>query len=150
MNPQNHMTGVKGVTVPAGITVQSPQVKSVTFRGSGRNLEMTVTGSGFGAKPAAVPGEGDVPFFAFDDQPFDSTVWQAGLANRSTNDAVGLNYVSWSDTKIAISGFGSEYGRGPATANHWTVARDRVRLPAAARVRERPVWCDVAPNRATL
>jgi hypothetical protein len=121
-NPQNHMIGVQGVTVPTGIAVRLPQIKSVTFNGSGRNLRMTVTGSGFGAAPIRLPNEGDVRFFGFTDQPFASTRWQAGFANCGTNDTVGLNYVSWSDTKISISGFGSEYGRGPAASNHWTVA----------------------------
>jgi hypothetical protein len=83
---------------------------------------MTITGSGFGTAPLGVPGESVLPFLSFIDQPLDLAQWQAGYAGCGNVDAVTLDYTSWSNTKILISGFGREYGRGPRGRHKWTVS----------------------------
>jgi hypothetical protein len=132
-NPQNKTISVKPTTIPNSITITSPpKIDSVVFTGSGRNLKMTINGSGFGTAPRNVPGDLDVPFFAFVDLPFDMPgetgftpgQWGAGyeLSSCGWNNTVTLRYASWSPTRIAITGFGPKYGKGPRNSRHWTVS----------------------------
>jgi hypothetical protein len=123
-NPQNKTISVTGIAIPNSITmIPRPKIESVAFTGSGRSLKMTIRGFGFGAAPHKVPGEEDLPFFSFVDLPFDATAeWVAGYASCGTSAAVTLDYASWSPTRIAISGFGPEYGRGPRQHHNWTVS----------------------------
>jgi len=122
-NPQNKSENVAGTSIPSSIRVTSPpKIQAVTFSGSGQNLHMTVTGSGFGLAPPQVPGETDLPNFAFVDQPFGTGGWLAGYGGCGALDAVTLDYLSWSDTRIVISGFGKRYGTGPRAYRKWTVA----------------------------
>jgi hypothetical protein len=132
-NPQNKTISVKPTAIPSSITItSSPKIDSVVFTGSGRNLKMTISGSGFGTAPRNVPGDLDVPFFAFVDLPFDAGPWggaapgQWGAGYESSScgwsNSVTLRYASWSPTRIAISGFGPNYGRGPRNAHKWTVS----------------------------
>jgi hypothetical protein len=132
-NPQNKSIGLLGTVIPESITFASPKITSVTFRGSGASLKMTVTGSGFGNTPASLPGEQDLPFFSFIDLPFGPRTWQAGYGSPDfADDAVTLNYLSWSDQKIVISGFGGDYGNGPSKNRKYTVAsKDRVAIQVA-------------------
>jgi hypothetical protein len=112
-NPQNHLVGIsKGVNIPNTITLASPTIKSVSFAGGiGRNLKMTIVGSGFGASPPNLPFAGDLPFFAFVDRPFEATEWVAGYTQGIFHDAVTLKYAFWSPTKIIILGFEGSYGQ---------------------------------------
>jgi len=120
-NPQNKTIGVLSAATSKSIRLTSTKIAAVAFAGSGRNLQMTITGSGFGAAPPGVPGEGDLPFFLFTDLPFDTVQWYAGYIGCGIS-TMGLDYASWSDTKIVISGFGSEYGKGPRSSRSWRVA----------------------------
>jgi hypothetical protein len=112
-NPQNHLLGIsKSVNIPNTITLAAPIITSVSFAGSiGRNLQMTIAGSGFGASPPNLPFVGDLPFFAFVDRPFEATEWVAGYTQGIFRDTVTLKYGFWSDTKIKILGFGGSYGQ---------------------------------------
>lgn len=131
-NPQNKTVGVFAKAVPKSIAIVSPTINSVAFGGSGETLRMTVTGTGFGATPPSLPAQTNLPFFVFIDRPFAPATWEAGYANCGFGDAVALNYVSWSDTKISIDGFGRSYGRGPRGSRKWTVASGDVVAIAAA------------------
>jgi hypothetical protein len=112
-NSQNHLTGFsRGVTVPKTIRLASPTIKSVSFAGGiGKNLEMTISGSGFGASPPNLPFTGNLAFFAFIDRPFGPKGWEAGYSQGPFHDAVTLKYGLWSPNKIVIRGFGGAYGQ---------------------------------------
>jgi hypothetical protein len=113
-NPQNHLVGISSrVTIPRTIEFASPRIKSVTFAGLiGRNLEMTILGSGFGVSPPNFPFVGNLLFFAFADRPFEATGgWTAGYAQDRVQDTVTLKYGFWSPDKIVILGFGGAYGK---------------------------------------
>jgi hypothetical protein len=111
-NPQSHLVGISGqFSVPKTIILRSPTIGSVSFAGGvGRNLEMTVLGSGFGASPPGLPFDGDLPFFSFTDKPFELEQWNAGYTTLKGGDSVSLNYALWLDNRIVIVGFGGEYG----------------------------------------
>lgn len=107
-----------GGNVPGGTS--TPIVTSVQLVGTGQNLQITVNGSGFGSAPVLMPYSGDLNYFDFGDfrTPCEgSALFSAGFARWGiqTPDAVALNYESWSDTQIVISGFGGGYGSGCAT-----------------------------------
>jgi hypothetical protein len=92
-----------------------PTIKNVTFSGNGKNLVMTITGSGFGSAPSGVPGSTDIPYFQFLDwRAVDG--YSAGYVGQGYTDTLTLNYASWSNTQIVINGFGSEYGDDGWTA----------------------------------
>jgi hypothetical protein len=86
-----------------------PVISSVVFSGSGVNLGITVNGSGFGAAPPGIPGKGDTPCFQFTHL---SGAWHAGYVGNGQTDTVGLNYTSWTDTQIVISGFTGNFITG--------------------------------------
>ncbi len=93
----------------------NPVVKSVAFSGSGKNLKVTVTGSGFGAAPSGVPGTGDIPYLNYLEWNIkspgqDNYPWAAGWEAQGITDTVTLKYTSWSDTQIVASGFAGAYG----------------------------------------
>jgi hypothetical protein len=121
-NPHNQAIGVATATIPSSIALVSPKIRSVAIGGTGKNLQLTISGSGFGPAPPGVPGEASVPFFSFVDEPFSSAAWQAGYQGCGQADFVLLNFVSWSNTKIRISGFSNEYGKGSPANHHYTVA----------------------------
>jgi len=123
-NPQDKSVGILATAVPKSIRISTPKITSVTFTGSRENLRMKIQGTGFGAAPVGVtlPFDGNLPFFAFIDLPFDAAEWVAGYTNCGYPNLVTLDYESWSNTKIAVSGFGSTYGTGPGRYHHYTVA----------------------------
>lgn len=129
-NPQNHTVSVADVQVPTTIKIVHPQITSVSFANIGENMRITVNGSGFGAAPSGVPGSVNLPYFSFVDRLLTATSWQAGYISpkdHSFNNAVTLNYMSWSPTKIAIAGFGARYGQ-----EVWTVtSKDPVEIVVA-------------------
>jgi hypothetical protein len=101
---------------------KNPKIKSVTFSGSGATLKITITGTGFGAAPAGVPGTVDIPYLNFLDwnvkAPGQFNVpWGAGWAAQGLSDTVTLNYASWTDTQIVINGFGGAYGSNGLTVS---------------------------------
>jgi len=102
--------------VPAG----NPRISSVKFSGSGADLGITITGTGFGSAPVTMPYTGDLNDFFFGDFRshcgVSSSLFSAGgsyFGDRSA-DAVTLNYQSWTNTQIQISGFAGAYGTGCA------------------------------------
>ncbi len=100
--------------VPTSTAV--PQITSVQLTGSGQSTQIVVQGSGFGAAPSTMPAAGDsadLNFFRFRDfrsHCSGSAQFEAGFGS----DPVTLNYQSWSDSEIVISGFGGAYGEGCA------------------------------------
>lgn len=98
-----------------------PKITSIKISGSGAALTVTVNGSGFGSAPSGVGQNGNSPFFVFSDVNNASTGtggerWNAGFCGSYECDGVTMGYVSWSDTQIVMSGFGSSYG-----SNNWFV-----------------------------
>jgi hypothetical protein len=117
-NPSSGLGATWGGNVPGG-GVGTPQIRSVTFSGSGQSLRIIVQGSGFGNAPVSMPFTGDLNYFIFDDARAHcggSTLFEAGTtAWGHRPDSVTLNYESWSDTEIVINGFADSYGQGCAT-----------------------------------
>ncbi len=102
------------------LPVTTPTIAAVQFAGSGQNLQMTVQGSGFGTAPVAMPYTGDLPQFFFQDDRTPcsgSSLFTAGWTywGALPASAVTLQFESWSDTEIQISGFAGQYGSGCAT-----------------------------------
>jgi hypothetical protein len=112
-NPVTGAAATWGGNVPGGSG--APQISSVTFAGSGTNLQIYINGSGFGSTPAGLPFTGDLNQFIFQDH---FTHSGAGDFEAGGNiwgirsDFVTLQYQSWSDNQIVISGFGGSYGQG--------------------------------------
>lgn len=107
INDSAQTSGTWGGTVPGGASTR-PVIKKVALSGAGANLQMVITGHGFGASPSGIPGTGRQASFIFIDftAANNNTPWAAG----STLDSVPLNYVSWSDTQVVVNGFGPGYG----------------------------------------
>jgi hypothetical protein len=104
-------TAAASANLPGGPA--PPVIKHVSFKGSGANLKIFVTGSGFGSTPPGVPGDNDIPYFGL-------LIYMPGYAPNSDHypwyaghpgNAVTLKYKSWSDTRIEVDGFGSYYGQ---------------------------------------
>lgn len=96
------MGGAANATSPrAGAT---PTIRAVHFSRIGQNLRIEVDGAGFGAAPQTLPAVANLNYFEFTDVTQGS--WHAG----SGSDPVNLQYASWNDTRIVITGFGSSYG----------------------------------------
>jgi hypothetical protein len=112
-NARTHLMAIsKTINIPKTITLASPTIESVSFaNGVGRNLEITILGSGFGASPANLPFAGDLSFFAFADRPYETTGWEGGYAQGRIKDTVTLKYAFWSPKKIIIVGFSGVYGQ---------------------------------------
>jgi hypothetical protein len=47
------------------IPERTPRIEKVTFRGGGKNLRITITGSGFGDAPRRMPYRGNLDYFSF-------------------------------------------------------------------------------------
>jgi len=82
----------------------NPQVASVEFCPIGRNMHIDVVGAGFGTAPGTLPAVESLTVFGL----YDTT--QGGWCAGRGNCPVDLQYTSWTDTAIAIDGFGSSYG----------------------------------------
>jgi uncharacterized repeat protein (TIGR02543 family) len=93
-----------------------PQITSVTFTGSGTNLQIDILGSGFGNAPTNVPFVGDLNQLMFQDHSTHSGTgsFEAGGSRwgNGSPDSVTLIYQSWSDNEIVINGFAGSYGLG--------------------------------------
>jgi hypothetical protein len=92
-----------------------PHIGSIIPSGSGQSLTLTINGSGFGAAPSEVGQNTNSPFFVFTDYNAmapgtDGFPWNAGFCGADDCNGVTIGYVSWTDTQIVVSGFGSEYG----------------------------------------
>jgi hypothetical protein len=94
-----------------------PKITSIQVSGSGETLSLTVNGTGFGAAPPGIGPNVNTPFFMFSDINNASTGtgggrWNAGYCGAYECDGVTLNYASWSNTQIVMSGFGGQYANG--------------------------------------
>jgi hypothetical protein len=104
-----------GGNVPPAVTGQ-PVIQAVSFTGHGKNLQITITGHGFGNAPVALPYTGDLNFFSFTDWRIHSnggsSLFSAGTTYWGIYSAspVTLVYVSWNNTEIVIGGFAGPYG----------------------------------------
>lgn len=112
-NPSTDAAATWGGNAPP--VPAAPHITSVQFSGSGANLNIIVSGSGFGNQPAGVPGTGDINFFSFGVKGrrcgISSGLFVAGFARWGQGPTpVTLIYNSWSDTKIEIGGFAGAYG----------------------------------------
>ena len=81
-----------------------PIVQNVTFTNVGAGMHIEVDGSGFGTAPRTLPVTYDLTQFAFTD------ITQGGWSAGGNGSPVYLQYTSWTDTKIVIDGFGTQYG----------------------------------------
>lgn len=121
-NSQNQTDG----TVWAGniLPVQpgTPQISSVVFSGIGKNLHVTIYGTGFGSAPAGVPcASGCVTgFLRFGDYAYHSFTGQCGVCFEAgyTGSTITMKYTSWSNTKITLTGFAGTYGQDSLVVNH--------------------------------
>jgi hypothetical protein len=88
---------------PGGPT---PIVAAMHFSKIGKNLHIEVDGAGFAALPsgASLPVTGCSNYFLFSD--VSQGGWDAGYGNC----ALGLQYTTWTDTRIVVDGFGTQYG----------------------------------------
>lgn len=117
-NPQaksQQDAAVWGGNVPP-VRPGTPQISSVTFGGSGKNLHFTIQGRDFGKSPPGVPGAGDTSFFEIGDYAYHapevqfSIFFRAGYRSNSVVNSITLLYDSWSNNRIEIGGFGGTYG----------------------------------------
>ena len=81
-----------------------PRVTSVTFDGVGQDMHIEVDGAGFGTAPHTLPAVGYLPQFWITD------ITQGGWSAGGPNQPVYLQYTSWTDERIVIDGFGTQYG----------------------------------------
>jgi hypothetical protein len=108
--------------------IPSPNITGVQVCGSGKGMQINVTGTGFGPPPPDVPAF-NIPngttassvYFAFGDTPSNtcpsSFSWEGGHAFDPQDTGVRIEFQSWSDTAIQIGGFGGNYGIGGKLAN---------------------------------
>ena len=132
-NPITGAGATWGGNVPEG-SGTPPQITSVTFAGSGTNLQINIHGSGFGNTPTNMPFVGDLNQLMFQDHFTHSGTgsFEAGGSRwgNGSPDSVTLSYQSWSDNEIVINGFAGSYGQGnnvlqngdPATIVLWNTS----------------------------
>lgn len=116
-----------------------PNIASVQFSGSGKDLHIDIQGRGFGQAPRRMPHTGDLPDFGFLD---DTRRFEAGHLMEQSPNLVTLHYVAWSPSEIHVAGFSGLYGSGA-----WVAASgDRVRItvsnPSSGRS---ATWAGVLP-----
>jgi hypothetical protein len=96
-------TSLAAALCATSVMAQTPQINSVQFSGSAGNYSLTLKGIGFGSPTVATPFRGDVTNFRIADSA------QVGHAEWGySGDANVLTYASWTDSAIAITGFGGE------------------------------------------
>ena len=83
----------------------APTVTSVAFSGSAGDYTVTITGAGFGSGPAGVPGTETTSYFRIADgaQPGHGEYGFSGDQNT-------LDYQSWTDNQIVVSGLSADPG----------------------------------------
>ncbi|MGI8553579.1 MAG: LGFP repeat-containing protein [Dehalococcoidia bacterium] len=95
--------------LPTGTANQQPVITSVQFSGPGQNLQITVSGSGFGPAPTGLGLNADVANFQYSEGS-GTQQWSAGFTGPNGNDAVTVNFGWWSDGGIQVNGFAGGYG----------------------------------------
>jgi hypothetical protein len=119
-NQQNQSDG----TVWAGnippVQSGTPQITSVVMSGVGKNLHITIYGTGFGTAPTGVPCLGGcvTGFLRFGDYAYHSFTGECGVCFEAgnTGNTITMKYSSWNNTKIVLTGFAGTYGSMPV--NH--------------------------------
>jgi hypothetical protein len=126
----------------------TPHIVGVAFSGSGANTVLTIDGSGFGNAPSQVPFTGNLAnFLLVDGGSGTSAPFEAGSTNFGSNsNVVTLNYQSWSDNQIVISGFSGAYGQSgytmhPGDLLHFTVWNSTATSASSAN----DVWTGAIP-----
>jgi hypothetical protein len=113
---KNDALGNAGKSVDATINLpggaQAPRIRRVSFRRDHKRLKVIVEGRGFGVAPSGIPGDIDTTYFQL-------WIWVTGGGPSNypwsaghPGDSVTLKYESWKDSRIVISGFGSNYHDG--------------------------------------
>ncbi len=93
------------VNFTAAPLTTSISITSVVFSGSAGNYTITINGNGFGSLPISLPFSGDTSYLSIVDGA------QIGSAEWGySGDGNILNYQSWSNTQIVVSGFGGNPG----------------------------------------
>jgi hypothetical protein len=113
---KNDSLGKGGKTVagtanlPGG--TKGPKIRRLTLLGDHRHLKVVVDGRGFGAAPPGIPGNTVTDYFQLwiwvTNGDVHNYPWSAG---HGGND-VTLKYASWTDSRIVVTGFGSDYRGG--------------------------------------
>jgi len=122
-NPVTELGATWGGNVPQP-PASYPTINSVQFSGSGQNLQMIVNGNNFGTAPVQMPYVGDLNYFSFGDfrthSSYGSSLFSAGFEGWGvfSPDSVTLNYQSWTNNQIIISGFSGTYGQDNATVEN--------------------------------
>jgi hypothetical protein len=98
----------------------TPNISAITKSGKGADLNLVITGSGFGPAPEGIGDNFESSFFVFTDYNAqlpgsDGFPWNGGFCGQNDCNAVLVNISSWSDTQIVMNGFGNMYG------NDWVV-----------------------------
>jgi hypothetical protein len=121
-NDSLNATVVGAANVPGGAA--PPVIRKLEFARTGQDMKIVVLGRGFGEKPRDIPGDTDIPYFVFatwvNGGSGGNYPWYAGYGEYKKvdkGDGVTLKYVSWTDSRIEIHGFGARYGQ-----QGWTVA----------------------------
>jgi len=100
----NSATPISSITTATStVTTSAPTISSVQWTGSAGNYTLILNGSGFGSATVPLAFTGDVANFAIEDQA-QQAEW------GYTGDASGLTYLYWSDSTVAVSGFGGQPG----------------------------------------
>jgi hypothetical protein len=121
-----------GALVPlaglASATTSAAAVKSVSFSGSSAKPRITVTGTGFGAKPPKSYSDASNSCGNYGVKNGDrygpgglwfldrTRTWQAGRGTASRGNCIGLVVTHWSPTKVVFH-FGVAYG----TTGQWVL-----------------------------
>jgi hypothetical protein len=113
---KNDSLGKQGETVDATANLPGgpavPKIRRLTFLRDRKHLKIIVEGRGFGVAPAGVPGSIDTAYFQLwtwvTGGGHSNYPWSAGHDGNS----VTMNYESWTDSRIVITGFGSLYHAG--------------------------------------
>lgn len=105
-------------------------VWSVSQVTSSIRQSITITGFGFGTNPTTTPlADGSVdtvacntaaPSLDVRDSGAGADSWYAGRAVCTSRTQIGIYIVSWTNTQIVLSGFGSELGN-PAHRSQWNI-----------------------------
>jgi hypothetical protein len=116
-NSQNQADGTVWAGNVLPLQPGTPQIYSVVFGGAGKNLHITIYGAGFGSAQnlgCTLPCKNsDTGFLRFGDYAYHSFAGNCGVCFYAgfTGSSVTMNYTSWSDTKITMSGFAGAYGQ---------------------------------------
>lgn len=124
-NSTNQTDGTVWAGNIPGTNCGTPRIYSVVFSGKGANLHITINGTGFGKAPAGVPcSDCDTEYFRFGDYAYHSfsgacgVCFEAGNTTSGGSTSITMNYHSWSNTQIVLTGFAGTYGQGGMVVNH--------------------------------